>query len=161
MNVRVVRNVKQDEHGHVPEAGALQLCGVAGVEESLPRGAQVAVMQRLQDPPQVPAQTVIQTLPGDGQRVQQLLQAVVSAGHTQMDPELGEWKRGQMHCNFSASGIPQIISHNSQTNAAGNTTRSPASSSSASCRQTTPCQRRPAGAALRTNNERRNDFTCH
>lgn len=36
-------------------------------------------MQRLQDPPQVPAQTVVQALPGDGQWLQHLLQAVVSA----------------------------------------------------------------------------------
>jgi len=83
MNVRVVGDVQQDEDGHVPEAGALQLSGVAGVEESLPRGAQVAVVQRLQDAPQVPAEAVIQTLPGDRERVQQLLQAVMSAGgHT-------------------------------------------------------------------------------
>lgn len=76
----MVGDVQQDEDGHVPEAGALQLGGVAGVEESLPRGAQVAVVQRLQDAPQVPAQTIIKTLPGDRQRVQQLLQAVVPAG---------------------------------------------------------------------------------
>lgn len=76
----MVGDVQQDEHGHVPQAGALQLRGVAGVEESLPLGAQVGVVQRLQDTPQVPAQTVIQTFPGDRQGVQQLLQAVVSAG---------------------------------------------------------------------------------
>lgn len=80
LNVRVVGDVQQDEDGQVPEAGALQLCGVAAVEEALVRGAQVTVVQRLQDAPQVPAQTVVQTLPGDGQRLQQLLQAVVSAG---------------------------------------------------------------------------------
>lgn len=80
MDVRVVGDVQQDEHGHVPQAGALQLRGVAGVEESLPLGAQVGVVQGLQDAPQVPAQAVVQALPGDRQRVQQLLQAVVSAG---------------------------------------------------------------------------------
>lgn len=78
----MVGDVQQDEDGQVPEAGALQLRGVAAVEEALARGAQVAVVQRLQDAPQVPAQTVVQTLPGDGQRLQQLLQAVVSAGTT-------------------------------------------------------------------------------
>lgn len=36
-------------------------------------------MQCLQNAPQVPAQTIIQTFPGDGQWIQQLLQAVVSA----------------------------------------------------------------------------------
>ena len=86
----MVGDVQQDEDGQVPEAGALQLSGVAGVEESLPRGAQVAVMQRLQDAPQVPAETVIQTLPGDRQRVQQLLQVVVSEGkHTQRHNSTG------------------------------------------------------------------------
>lgn len=74
----MVGDVQQDEDGHVPQAGALQLRGVAGVEEPLPLGAQVGVVQRLQDAPQMPAQTVIQTLPGDRQGVQQLLQAVVS-----------------------------------------------------------------------------------
>lgn len=77
-DVRVVGDVQQDEDGHVPQPGALQLRGVAGVEESLPGGAQVAVVQRLQDAPQVPAQTVVQALPGDGQGVQKLLQAVMS-----------------------------------------------------------------------------------
>jgi hypothetical protein len=38
----------------------------------------VCVVQRLQDRPQVPAQTVVQTLPRHRQRVQQLLQAIVS-----------------------------------------------------------------------------------
>lgn len=38
----------------------------------------MAVVQRLKDTPQVPAQTVVQALPGEGQRLQQLLQAVVS-----------------------------------------------------------------------------------
>lgn len=80
MNVRVLGDVQQDEDGHVPQAGALQLRGVAGVEEALPWGAQVGVVQRLQDAPQVPAQAVVQALPGDGERLQQLLQAVVSAG---------------------------------------------------------------------------------
>lgn len=79
-NVRVVGDVQEDEHRHVPEAGALQLCGVAGVQDPLPRGAQVAVVQRLQDAPQVPAEAVVQTLTGDAQRLQQLLEAVVSAG---------------------------------------------------------------------------------
>lgn len=37
-------DVQQDEDGHVPEAGALQLRGVAGVEEALPRGAQMAIV---------------------------------------------------------------------------------------------------------------------
>lgn len=47
------------------------------------RAAQMAVVQRLQDAPQVPAQAVVQALPGDGQWIQQVLQAVVSArGHT-------------------------------------------------------------------------------
>lgn len=76
----MVGDVQQDVDGHVPEAGALQLCGVAGVEESLPRGAQVTEVQRLQDAPQVPAEPEIQALPGNGQRLQQLLQAVVSVG---------------------------------------------------------------------------------
>lgn len=80
MNVRVLGDVQQDEDGHVPQAGALQLRGVAGVEEALPWGAQVGVVQRLQDAPKVPAQAVVQALPGDGERLQQLLQAVVSAG---------------------------------------------------------------------------------
>lgn len=79
-DARVIGDVHQDEDSQVPEAGALQLGGVAAVEEALARGAQVAVVQRLQDPPQVPAQTVIQTLPGDSQGIQQLLQAVVSGG---------------------------------------------------------------------------------
>lgn len=59
MNLRVVGDVQQYEDRHVPEAGTLQLSGVAGVEEALPRGAQVAVVECLQDPPQVPAQTVV------------------------------------------------------------------------------------------------------
>lgn len=79
LNVRVVGNVQQDEDGEVPQAGALQLRGVAAVQEALALGAQVGVVQRLQDAPQVPAQTVVQALPGDGQRLQQLLQVVVSA----------------------------------------------------------------------------------
>lgn len=81
----MVGDVQQDEHGPVPQPGALQLGGVAGVEQALPRGAQVAVVQRLQDPPQVPAEAVIQAVPGDRERVEQLLQAVVSAGGTR-DP---------------------------------------------------------------------------
>lgn len=78
----MVWDVQQDKYGHVPESGALQLGGVAGVEQSLPRCAQVAIVQRLQDAPQVPAEAVVQAVPGDGERVQQLLQAVVSAGGT-------------------------------------------------------------------------------
>lgn len=66
----MIRDVHQDEDGEVPEAGALQLSSVAAVEEALTGGAQVAVVQRLQDPPQVPAQTVIQALPGDSQGIQ-------------------------------------------------------------------------------------------
>jgi len=76
--VRVVGDVQQHEDGQVPEAGALQLGGVAGVQQGLARATQVAILQRLQDAPQVPAQPVVQTLPGHRQGVQQLMQAVVS-----------------------------------------------------------------------------------
>lgn len=87
LNLRVVGNVQQDEDGHVPEAAALQLCSIAAVKEALARGAEVGVVQCLQDAPQVPAQTVVQTLPGDGQWLQQLLQAVVSVGpHAAFNP---------------------------------------------------------------------------
>ena len=78
--LRVVVDVHQDEDGHVPEAFALQLSCVAAVQEALSGGAQVSVVQRLKDAPQVPAESVVQTLPGDAQRVEQLLQAVVSVG---------------------------------------------------------------------------------
>lgn len=61
----MIRDVHQDKDGKVPEASALQLRCIAAVEEALTRGTQVAVMQCLQDTPQVPAQTVIQALPGD------------------------------------------------------------------------------------------------
>lgn len=64
----------------MPEVSALQLCSVATVKETLACTAQVAIVQCLQDTPEVPAKTVVQTLPGDGQWVQQVLQAVVSAG---------------------------------------------------------------------------------
>lgn len=78
LSVHVIGDVHQDEDGKVPEASTLQLSCVAAVEEALTGSTQVAVMQRLQDPPQVPAQTVVQALPGDGQWLQHLLQAVVS-----------------------------------------------------------------------------------
>lgn len=78
LNVHVIGDVHQDEDSKVPEASTLQLSGIAAVEEALTGGTQVAVMQRLQDPPQVPAQTVVQALPGDGQWLQHLLQAIVS-----------------------------------------------------------------------------------
>ena len=76
--VRVLGDVQQHEHGHVPHPCSLQLGSVAGVQQALWSRAQVAVAQRLQDPPQVPAQAVVQTTPAHRQRVQQLLQAVVS-----------------------------------------------------------------------------------
>lgn len=76
----VVWDVQKDEDGQVPETGALKLGGVAGVDQALATDAQVAVVQRLQDTPQVPAEAVIQASPGDGERVEQRLQAVVSAG---------------------------------------------------------------------------------
>lgn len=75
----MIRDVHQDKDGKVPEANTLQLSCVAAVEEALTGGTQVAEMQCLQNAPQVPAQTIIQAFPGDGQWIQQLLQAVVSA----------------------------------------------------------------------------------
>lgn len=65
--------MQQDEDGEVPEVGALQLRGIATVEETLVCAAQVAVVQCLQDAPQVPAQAIVQSLPGDSQRIQQVL----------------------------------------------------------------------------------------
>lgn len=76
----MVGDVQQDEDGQVPEAGALQLGGVGGVDEALARRGQVGVAQRLQHAPQVPAEPVVQAPPGDGERVEQRLQAVQSAG---------------------------------------------------------------------------------
>lgn len=92
--VHVLRYVQQYIDCHVPEASALQLGSVAGVYEALTGGAQVCVVQRLQDRPQVPAQTVVKTLPCHRQGVQQLLQAVVPG--REREPSIKPDSRGSL-----------------------------------------------------------------
>ena len=92
--VRVVRYVQQYVDGHVPEASTLQLGSIAGVYEALSGRAEVCVVQRLQDRPQVPAQTVVKTIPRHRQGVQQLLQAVVPG--REREPSLKTDSRGSL-----------------------------------------------------------------